>query len=248
MAPPGIFFTQSRLTAPDKVSPELYLKWFKEEHVPDLMKASGAKSFYFLQSLDANDEWPYLTYFPVDDLDYIHSEAFQNLPRSSDMLPAPHTFFDFAEFEMRSYEHLHTLEPAGRPTGPIDLVLAAGLEPAPGTDDDFNAWYAQEHLHEASKAAGHRRSRRYKLTSIHVFGKHAEGSTAAAAAAAAPPTYLALHEFDGAELPWPDLVKTLDTPWAKKSMGGCVKTETGQYRLLKVFGDVDAPFHASGNL
>jgi hypothetical protein len=56
-----------------------------------------------------------------------------------------------------------------------------------------------------------------------------------------PPTWLALHEFDGEALPSEEL-KTAETEWAKTVLGGLVTSEVGVYRFVNGCGDVEFGF------
>jgi hypothetical protein len=115
--------------------------------------------------------------------------------------------------------------------------MAACLEPAPGTDADFDAWYRQEHCAELAKCTGYVRTRRYELT----FARQ-NRLPANEKKISEPPKYLALHEFDLEAPITEELMKTAETEWAKKVMGGCVRQEVGVYRVLNAFGDVKAKF------
>lgn len=57
-----------------------------------------------------------------------------------------------------------------------------------------------------------------------------------------PPTYLALHEFDGDGLPWPELQKTAETEWSKRVMGSLEGSEVMVFKLGRELGDVKAKF------
>lgn len=131
---------------------------------------------------------------------------------------------------------LRFISEANLPPGPANLIISAALTPAPGTDADFDAWYRQEHCRDVSLCPGHRRTRRYKLTFARQNRKDSSENELDS-----PPVYLALHEFDGEELP-AELQKTAETEWAKKSMGGLVGSEVKIFKLLKGFGDVDARY------
>ena len=107
-------------------------------------------------------------------------------------------------------------------------MMSAALTPAAGTDADFDAWYREEHFGTVSKCTGYVRTRRYKLKT--------------AVVAKDVPTYLALHEFDSDAIPREELLKTAETPWAKKVMGSLAGKEVFIYKLTGAFGDVKAKF------
>lgn len=113
-------------------------------------------------------------------------------------------------------------------TGPTKLVISAGLTPAEGTDEDFDAWYKEEHYETLAACPGYVRTRRYRLKT--------------AVRAEKPTTYLSLHEFDRDTLPQGDLDKTAETPWAKKVMGSLLGAEVGVYALSGAWGNAKAKF------
>ena len=57
------------------------------------------------------------------------------------------------------------------------------------------------------------------------------------------PAYIALHEFEGETLPMEQLKKTTDTEWAKRMQEGALKKETGVWRLIRGFGELDVNFY-----
>jgi hypothetical protein len=113
------------------------------------------------------------------------------------------------------------------------------MTPAPGTGDDLDAWYRQEHLTAVAKCPGYRRTRRYRLAAAMQSAMQAmmPGSRKEM-----PPTWLAMHEFDGDALPKEELLKAAETEWAKRVMGGLVMHEYGVYRFVKGCGDVEFGF------
>jgi hypothetical protein len=49
------------------------------------------------------------------------------------------------------------------------------------------------------------------------------------------PQILALHEFDGLNVPWNELASTDETEWAKKLLPGLVEMDFGVFRLKRVY-------------
>lgn len=238
MSGPGILWVNSKITKPDAVSPELFTRWYEEVHIPDIFATSGIKSAVRYQNIDPKAERPYLAVYAMKDIAFLQTDEFKAISVHSDMLPGPsHACFDIADFDTRYYEAVQTYEAKDAPAGPARMVISAGLTPAPGTDDDFDKWYREEHCRDLAKCPGYRRTRRFKLT----FGRQ-NRLPATEKKIAEPPKYLALHEFDVDELPAKELAATGETPWATKIMGGCVQTEVGIFKILKEFGDVKAKF------
>ncbi len=44
---------------------------------------------------------------------------------------------------------------ADQGTGPAKLVISAALTPAPGTDEDFDRWYKDEHYRTLAECRGY---------------------------------------------------------------------------------------------
>lgn len=49
------------------------------------------------------------------------------------------------------------------------------------------------------------------------------------------PAFLALHEFEGEDLPWKEMGESGETEWAKKVMGKLAREEVGFYRLKREY-------------
>jgi hypothetical protein len=73
-----------------------------------------------------------------------------------------------------------------------------------------------------SKTPGFRRCTRYKLT----------WSTRSDC-----PAYIAMHEFDGVNLPMDNIMKTGETEWAKRQLGAAKALEAPIWKLEGEFGD-----------
>ncbi|KFY76852.1 hypothetical protein V499_03630 [Pseudogymnoascus sp. VKM F-103] len=225
MAQPGILWVNSKITHPDAITPENFDKWYNDIHVPDILATSGFDSAFRYKNIDPKADRPYLAMYPVSDVDWLGSPEFSSIPNTSDCFPGPsHKCFDYADFDTRFYEFIHSYEKPGAPAGPTKLVISAGLTPAAGTDADFDAWYREEHYSTLAACSGYMRTRRYKLKR--------------AVKAENPTTYLSLHEFECDVLPQADLDKTAETPWSKKIMGSLLGAEIGVYALSGAWGEV----------
>jgi len=98
----------------------------------------------------------------------------------------------------------------------------AGVEPASGGEEDYDAYMRDEHLAQMALEPGWRRSKRYKL----VFQVNAADAA----------SWLALYEFDeknklGIE------VKPLEpmTDWTKRTFAKSTKMELGIFHKLGSF-------------
>ena len=81
-------------------------------------------------------------------------------------------------------------------------MLAVGLTPPVGTEEDFDAWYRKEHLRDLAACPGYVRSRRFKTVRPH--------------SDADAPYYISFHEYEGEELPMKEIMATTESEWSKK--------------------------------
>lgn len=102
-------------------------------------------------------------------------------------------------------------------------MTIAAIEPKLGGDDDLEDWYRCQHLDMLSMVPGYRRGTRYKLLSSMRDGT---------------PRYLALHEFESAELPADEIECTTKTEWSKNILGSALQFERELWKLENQFGNI----------
>jgi hypothetical protein len=95
-------------------------------------------------------------------------------------------------------------------------------------DAEWDNFYRSEHVRLISKTPGYRRMIRYTIASRSVLSSFERSFPE-------PPTWLAVHEFDGTELPWKALQETDETEWAKKLIPGIKDVDFGVFKLSRVF-------------
>jgi hypothetical protein len=168
----------------------------------------------------------------MPDIAYRESADFRALdgqsPPSQDLLD---TIFNNARFDTRFYKQVQCVENAAsstKPGHPAPFLLSAALEPPPAATADFDAWYREEHIDVLKRAPGFVRSRRYELVKGTVLDAFVRSEPEV-------PRFLALHEFEGEELPWKELGESAATEWAKKVMGGLVREEVGWYSCKREY-------------
>ncbi|KAL5118709.1 hypothetical protein ACEQ8H_003386 [Pleosporales sp. CAS-2024a] len=107
------------------------------------------------------------------------------------------------------------------------FLISGALEPPPDAVDDLDAWYRDEHLHVMARVPGYLRTRRFQLVS---------GTSLVGLERSTPemPRFLSLHEFAGeGALPWKELLESVETEWAKKVLGGLLRSEMGYYECKR---------------
>ncbi len=93
-------------------------------------------------------------------------------------------------------------------------VMTVALEPAPGTRDDFIAWYREEHIPLLLQVPGWRRSRLFEQV---------EGNG---------PSFCALQEFESPAVFDTEEYKKAQTPWRDRVIGGVTRRERYIWQLL----------------
>lgn len=116
---PGILWINSKITAPDQVSPELYKKWYESVHIPDIINArpGGVIASSRYQCMDSERPAPYLAVYSVPDLGFLQSPEFRAVPMTHEMLPEGGPIHRFASFDARFYQRVEIAEREGAPPG-----------------------------------------------------------------------------------------------------------------------------------
>jgi hypothetical protein len=96
------------------------------------------------------------------------------------------------------------------------------------SDSELDEWYRGEHVAEISKCPGYKRTLRYKLATRSLLSAFKRSFPPA-------PKWLALHEFEGHEIPWKELAATDETKWAKRVIPGIRSIDFGGFKLRRVF-------------
>jgi len=233
--PTGILWVASQIKKPT-LTPEKFCAWYENQHIQEVTALSGVPRAARYEGIQPSpypgalsDDAPWLTIYEMPDIEFRGSREFQGLDGQSE--PKKELLegvFKQARFDTRFYECIQVHEKEGAKKGPASLIISAALTPAAGKEADLDAWYRQEHLPLIGECTGYRRSRRFKLvnaTALDEF-KRIEPRV---------PSYLAVHEFDGDELPMAELVKVDETKWSKKVVAELELMEAGFYKLKRMY-------------
>ena len=96
------------------------------------------------------------------------------------------------------------------------------------SDSELDEWYRGEHVRLISQIKGYRRTLRYKLASRSILSAFKRSFPET-------PVWLAIHEFDGASVPWGEIALTDETDWAKKVKPGILEVDFGCFRLKRKY-------------
>ncbi|KAF2496741.1 hypothetical protein BU16DRAFT_507377 [Lophium mytilinum] len=230
---PGILWINSKITAPDKLSPELFKTWYEEAHIPDIIGAKKGSVLAAWRYQCANPERPapYLALYSIPDLAFLQTAEFRAVPMVHEMLPEGGPIHKFANFDTRYYKKIQVFEKEGK-TRPG--MSRPAIQPAEGMEEELDKWYREEHLEQVSNEPGWIRSTRFEL----VFKVGDKG----VANSEVTPKWLAIHEFEADGL-LGDMPRPLNpvSDLTKKIVGNAIKVDAAKFTLIRGIGDELAP-------
>lgn len=202
-------------SAPDGREQE-YNEWYDDEHAPARLGVPGIRTARRYR--DTAGGRGYLAYYDLDSADVLTGPGYRAL--ASDASERDRRMLREVMPDRRVYRGIATPEVSRAGERGIcgNVLLAVWWTPAPGTEDDFNAWYTQEHIPLLMKVPGWLRARRYSLL---------EGSG---------PRYLALHDLDSEEaLNEPAHEAVGRTPWRDRAVASRREYSRMLFRLWRRF-------------
>ncbi|KAJ9622121.1 uncharacterized protein PV06_05805 [Exophiala oligosperma] len=195
------------------VDDQLWAKWYKEEHLPDLVNSQATKraAFYqethdFAAASKDHHPRPFLALYQTDFEEPLKTKNYlEGVRHSSGMWPGHKPTVEIGDFDCRNYKLIQEYDPNKIGDSAPPYLLTVEMEPTAENEEDFDQWYRKEHLELLSKLPGYRRSLRY------IVGPRTPVTQGD------PPRYLAIHEvdnvhaFDGKEAEAANV-----TPWTVK--------------------------------
>lgn len=147
----GLLYVASRIKSPPLVSPELFRKWYDEDHIPSLCSANPKDGLVFAiryRSTDpkadvaggeatADVPHPFLAIYKLNDVHWLASDGFRDIPVTSDLLPkeAGHNPFGCFEVNLRSYKAIarSPVQPGG--ANHPKFVLTSEMPRVPSSEE-----------------------------------------------------------------------------------------------------------------
>src|SRR6266568_7081144 len=187
--------------------------WYDEEHVPLRLGVPGFVTARRYKA--ASEEGPrYLALYDLGSVDVLQRPPYSRLAdeasqRERDMLARiPMTWRRVFELVLDGEEW--TSEP------PFQLTV--GITPCAGGDEDFVAWYREEHIDLLLHVPGWRRARLFRQL---------DGDG---------PAFMAVHELESpAVFDHSKYEKSISTPWRERIRSSVSRYERNLFRLLRSF-------------
>jgi hypothetical protein len=118
---PHLMFVNSRILAPQSLSPEAYLSWYDDDHIPDVLNTGMVGRALRYQNTSKTATSPYLVLYDIKSTSFYATPEFAAVRVTSPELPGTGAIFDLANFDVRFYSHAQLFEPPGTKRGELRL-------------------------------------------------------------------------------------------------------------------------------
>jgi hypothetical protein len=135
---PGMLYVTSKISQPDIMDYDTYMKWYDEDHIAEIIETSGIDSAYRYIDTSKNALKPYLAFYPMEDVGFTQGEEFRKIKVKSDLLPGTGICYDLADIDVR---YIGLIGQNGQRKGVAEYLLSTAIEPSPSTSDaDAEKW------------------------------------------------------------------------------------------------------------
>ena len=192
--------------------------WYDQEHVPLRLATPGFRSARRYKA--ATDEGPrYAALYDVDSPDVLQSEAYLKLNRERSAREAE----IMARIPFMDRRVLELVIDGAEWTDDAPYQLIVCMTPPPGGEDDFVAWYREEHIRMLLEVPGWKRCR--------VF-RQVEGNG---------PAFMAVHELETpAVFDHAAYERSISTPWRERIRSSVLRYERNLFKLWRSHADLKA--------
>ncbi|KAL6415690.1 putative alpha/beta hydrolase [Ilyonectria robusta] len=238
----GIFFVNSKIARPDILDVPTFLKWYDDDHIPEIIETSGIRSARRFVDIDPEVGMPYLAMYPMEDIGFTQSQEFRNIHVTSDILPGDNSIYDLADINARCDNLICVYDKAMAGKGAMkSLVVIACEIKGSASPEEVEQWFREKHCASMAESVGYLRTMGFKLASassnaqLRVL-KGLDQPTKEPAPQ--PATWLSLHEFscDASQLDGAELGMLATRPWGKDAFG---TYDVHIYKLAKEVGEKD---------
>jgi hypothetical protein len=189
--------------------------WYDEEHVPNRLAVPGFLSARRYKVLNDADTGPrYLALYDLESIDVLKGADYKRLntersEREKDVL---------ARIPMMDRRVLRLVLDGQEWTQDAPYQLSVAMTPPPGGEDDFVAWYREEHIRMLLAVPGWRRVRLFQQV---------EGNG---------PAFMAIHELETPNVfDQENYKKSISTPWRERIRSSVLRYERNLFKLLRAF-------------
>lgn len=151
----GIFFVNSKISRPDILDVPTFLKWYDDDHIPEIIETSGIRSARRFVDIDAEADMPYLAMYPMEDLGFTQSQEFCNIHVTSDILPGDNSIYDLADINARCDNLISVYDKTTAGKGTIKSLVVITFEmKGIASPEEVEQWFRQK-VRRLSLSTGH---------------------------------------------------------------------------------------------
>jgi hypothetical protein len=151
-ATPGLVYVLSHPTHPE-LTDAAFNDWYSNEHIHDMVKSGLADLVVRYKNVNATAKWPYLAIYRLPDAAKLKDPKVMGaVPATSDKLPGKvkgskgGAYKDVMDMDTMAFARVQTFQGQIAKTGRGKGLATAPVQPANGTDADFDDWYRRQHL------------------------------------------------------------------------------------------------------
>jgi hypothetical protein len=151
-APAGLLMVKSRPNHPD-LTDAAFNDWYTNEHIGDMAKSGLTDLVVRYKNVNASAAWPYLAVYRLPDVSKLQDpKVMGSVPATSQKLPGKvkgskgGAYTDVVKMEPSPYIRTQTFEGQAKKAGRGKGLITVAMEPANGTEADFDDWYRRQHL------------------------------------------------------------------------------------------------------
>jgi hypothetical protein len=188
--------------------------WYDARHVPQRRALPGFRSANRYIADEGSPKYALL--YDLDSPEALQTEAYRALSRPPEQTDEDREMLKRFSNTMRGV--MTEICRAGAVDSPAPekagALLLVGLEPEPAYEEEYNAWYDEEHIPYIIEVPGVLRVRRFRAV---------DGGLG----------YLTVWDFANSEVRHtPAFAKAAETPWTRRMRAHCKRTITTIYRPL----------------
>lgn len=114
---PGCFCVESKISQPDILDEETFLKWYDGEHIPEMLQTSAIKSAHRFKDINPDADKPYLVTYPLENIGFLLSDDFRSIKLKSNLLPETGEVYVQAHFDFRCDTLIQVYDPTAKGKG-----------------------------------------------------------------------------------------------------------------------------------